>query len=379
MHVFFAVMLQVAAPAAQTTPPSTPGVQVAPPAASASPTPPTPSELIAPVPGTKLTVRLDIPGFTSEERHAKALKQALGPRGVFVGVLPSEGANLELVIDPEPEHQPHMTDTEWRDFNLKDAGASWKYFEGAGFLCGEASLFFEGSGSHDMDAFTVRGGQRITFHMSESWDASRKPHLTRPRFLEILSTFRLAAVRLGTWSDQAPQAIEAMNRALCATSAREALADLAKASPDDFAFPLAAAELAVAAGRPAAEAIEIYSKAVEILAAKKEPDAVERFAFVLCEEGLAVAYSETKDREKSIARFERAQKLGEGLPARIRAAILFDRARAEVHFGLAETALQHLQDAEKIESGAVVRALADKDFAPLRELPWVKNFLAGDR
>jgi tetratricopeptide (TPR) repeat protein len=360
---------------------STLATQAAPqPAAQSAPPPaPAPSDLTAPVPGTKLTVHLDVPGYTGDERHARALKQALGPRGVFVGVLPAEGSNLELVIDKEPEKQPHMTDAQWRDFNLKDAGAAWKYFEGAGFLCGEASIFFEGSGSHDFHAFAVRAGQRIDLHMSESFDATRKPRLSRPKFLEVASTFRLAALRCGAWSDQPPQVIDTMDRALQAADARDQLADLAKASPADYAIPLAAAELSVAFDRPAAEAIEGYSKAIEILAAKKEPDAVERFALVLGEEGLGLALSETKDREKSVAQFDNAQKLAVSLPARIRSAILVDRARAEARFGRAETALEHLQEAEKIEHGAILIAIHDKDLAPVRELPWFKNFLAGDR
>jgi hypothetical protein len=324
-------------------------------------------------------VRLDVPGFTGDERHARALRGALGPRGVFVGVIPADGANFELVIDKEPEKQPHMTDAEWRDFNLKDAGAAWKYFEGAGFLCGEASLFFEGSGSHDLHAFTVRAGQRINVHMSESWDAAHKPHLTRPAFLAIASTFRLGALRVGAWSDQPPQAIDAMDRALQSADWGARLLELAKENPGDFAIPLAAAELAVAFERPAAEPIESYAKAIEILAAKKELEAAERFALVLCEEGLGLALSATKDREKSVAHFDRAQKLAESLPARIRSAVLVDRARAEARLGHAETALERLQEAEKIEAGAILRTLHDKDLAPVRELPWFKNFLSGDR
>jgi hypothetical protein len=335
--------------------------------------------MIGLLPGTKLTVRLDVPGYTPEERHAKALKTALGTRGIFVGVIPSEGANIELVMDPEPEKQPHMTDADWRDFNLKDAGAAWKYFEGGGFLCGEASLMFEGSGSHDLHAFGVRAGQRINLHMSESWDATHKPRLTRAHFLQIASSFRLVSLRFGLWSDQPPQAIEAMNRALQAADWREQLADLAKEDPAEFAFPLAAAELAIAFDRPVAEVIEGYSKAIEILAAKKEQDAVEKFAFVLCEEGLALALSAAKDKERSLPRFERAQKLAEGMPARIRAAILVDRARAEARFGMAEHALEHLQEADKMENGVILRTLHDKDLAPVRELPWFKNFLTGDR
>jgi tetratricopeptide (TPR) repeat protein len=378
MQFLLVVLLQSGTPP-PTSPPQSPPPAAAPTAQQAASTS---NDLIAPVPGTKLTVRLDVPGFTGEERHAAALKQALGPRGIFVGVLPAEGANLELVIEKEPEKQPHMSDAAWRDFNLKDAGAAWKYFEGQGFLCGEASLNFEGSGSHDLHAFAVRAGQRIDLHMSESWDATRKPRLTRSRFLAVASTFRLAAVRFGAWSDQPPQAIDAMDRALQSLQGagwQDALAETAKASPGDFAIPLAAAELARAFDRPVAESIESYSKAIEILAAKKEPDAVERFARVLGEEGLALALADAKDREKALAHFERAQKLAESMPARIRSAILFDRARAETRLGHAETALEHLREADRIESGAIVRAINDKDFAPVRELPWFKMFLSGDR
>ncbi len=373
------------APTPSTQPPPTapqappPAVQAPTPAVQTAPPPVATSDLLAPVPGTKLTVRLDLPGFTGDERHAKALRQALGARGVFVGVIPADGANFELVMDPETEKQPHMTDVEWRDFNLKDAGAAWKYFEGEGFLCGEASLMFEGSGSHDFHAFTVRAGQRINLHLSESWNATHKPRLARSHFLQIASSFRLAAIRFGAWSDQAPPVIDAMDKALQAADWREQITSAAKDSPDDYALPLAAAELAVAFDRPAAEASESYAKAIEILAAKKQQDAIEKLAFVQCEEGLALVLSAAKERERSIPRFERAQKLAEGMPPRIRSAILVDRARAEARFGLADTALEHLQEADKIESGAILRTLHDKDLAPVRELPWFKNFLNGDR
>ena len=83
-----------------------------------------PVELTGCVPDTRLFARLEVRGFTPEERHAKLMQRALGPRGIFVGILSAEQANLELVVDQVLEKQPNMTDAEWRDFNLKDSGSS---------------------------------------------------------------------------------------------------------------------------------------------------------------------------------------------------------------------------------------------------------------
>src|SRR6185436_14538660 len=176
MLFLVAFLLQTPAPAP---------VPVQSPAQAPAPKPPppaSPSDLIATIPGTKLLVRLDVPGFTTEERHAQALKQALGPRGVFVGVLSEEMTGLELVVDKESDMKARMNDAQWRDFNLKDSGSLWKYFDLPGMLGGESTLVFEGSGSHDFHAFTSRAGQLFDLHMAESFDAKRQPRINRARF-----------------------------------------------------------------------------------------------------------------------------------------------------------------------------------------------------
>lgn len=349
------------------------------PAPKPAPAPP-PSELIATIPGTKLLVRLEVPGFTTEERHAQAMKQALGPRGVFVGVLTEEQASLELVVDKESDMKGHMTDAEWRDFNLKDSGSLWKYFDAPGMLGGEATLVFEGSGSHDFHVFTVRAEHLFDLHLSESFDAKRQPRISRARFLEIAATLRLAIVRYGTYGAMPPHLIEVVDQALQRTETRAAyLADLAKASPDDYAIPLAAGEVARALGRPAAEQIEGYAKAVQLLAAKTDLAATDRIAQVLAEVGLAVACLDAADPEKVLPHFDAAQKIAADLPPAYHGGVLFDRACAEARLGHTEAALERLKEASKIEPASMQRALHEKDLAAVRELPWFKNYLTGDR
>jgi tetratricopeptide (TPR) repeat protein len=351
---------------------------------SAAPKPPTsappPSERVAPIPGSKLLVRLDLPAFTTEERHAQALKQALGARGVFVGVLSEDQASLELVVDPESEIKSHMTDAEWRDYNLKDSGSLWKYFDLPGMLGGESTLLFEGSGSHDFHAFTVRGGHLFDLHLSESFTATTKPRINRARFVEIASTLRLAIVRYGKYGDLPSRFLEVVDQALQRTDTRAAyLADLAKASPDDYAVPLAAAEIARALDRPAAEQIEGYTNAVRILAARTDLALPDRMAQVVAEVGLAFACLDASDPEKVVPHLDAAQRASNELSGPFKAGVLYDRACAEARLGKAEVALEHLKEASKIEPGALQRALHEKDLAAVRELPWFKSFFAGDK
>ena len=352
-------------------------------AATPAPAPPPAvesSELVGCVPGTRLFARLDVPGFTTEERHAQIMKQALGPRGIFVGVMQNEQANLELVIEKEPEEQPPMTDAEWRDFNLLDAGSSWKSFDSAGLLGGEAFLMFEGSGQHDLHGFAVRGGYRIDLHVGESWDAKRPPRISRARFVEIASTFRLALVRVGTWKEMPPRALELMDQALQKDATwRAYLEDLAKATPDDYAIHFAAAEVGRFLGEPGAKQAEDFRRAIERLAAKKDLDAADRLAHVACEHGLAQIALEAKDPKAVGVHFDAAQKASEDLSPGVRAAVLYDRACAEGRLGRPESALERLKEAESIRPGALQLAIHEKDLAAVRELPWFKNFLDGDR
>src|SRR5689334_21561822 len=95
------------------------------------------NEVLGRVPASALVVRMEVPGFTRDDKTAKLLQKALGARGVIVGAIPSELVMLEVVVDPEKGK--HLGDAEWRDLNLQGSGNDWKYFATSGFLCGEVA------------------------------------------------------------------------------------------------------------------------------------------------------------------------------------------------------------------------------------------------
>jgi len=336
------------------------------------------NEVLGRVAGSALVVRLEVPGFTRDDKTAKLLQKALGPRGVVVGAIPSELVMLEVVVDPESGK--HLSDAEWRDMNLQGSGNDWKYFATGGFLCGEVAILIEGSGSHDFHAFAVRGGHRFDLHLSESLSSARGPTVPRERFERLVAGVRLGLVRLGTWAQMPPAALELMDAALRRTVDWKAwLAEQEKAREGDYAVPFATGELLRFLGGKPGEQAGAYARAVRLLESRKEPTAPDRLAHAASEDGLALALLDDGQAEKALPHLEAAAKVAENLTAPVRAALAYDLARVHARLAHADLAISLLKKSESEAPGALGRAKTEKEFEALRGTKAFQDLLNGDR
>lgn len=356
-----------------------------PPTPVAPPASPVPSaatsDVLGRIPNTRLFLRLDVPGFTKDDRTAKLLQQALGPRGVVIGAIPEQLAMLEVIVDKETDK--HLSDAEWRALNLESGGGSWKYFETGGFSCGETTVLMEGSGSHDYHGFTVRGGHRFDVSLSESLSDKHKANVPRELFDRLAKSFRLGIVRLGTWNQMPAAALDLMDAALKRTDDWKTwLDEQQKARPEDYAIPFAKAELLRFYESKPEEQMPAYARAIEILAAKKDGTAADRLAQTASEDGMALCFldkSETSEVEKALPHVESALKIAGNLTAPVRAAILYDQARLHAHLGHAEVAIGLIRKSEAEDPGAIDRARVDKEFETMRKSAELQDLFRGDR
>ena len=350
-----------------------------------TPLPVVPAEkdtVVARVPGSFLHVAIDIPGFTTDERNAKILARIFADRGVLVGAIPSKLTSIELIATKLG--QETKTDEAWRDENLKDSGAHWDEFDAAGFACGEISMSLDGSGSHDVHAFFVRGGYEFDLHMGETTTGERKEALSRDGFVKMLGTLRFAVVRRGTW-EQMPQAtLDVMHQAINRKDGwKPWLKERAESARDDYATQFAAAEVSMHFGAPAGELMPYYQRTIEILDARRTPtaplSAPETLALAASEDGLGIALLDAGEPEKAILHFKRALEVAHDLTAPIRAGVTYNLACAHARLGHEEIAITLLLDAEDAQPGALTRASNDKDFDKLRQSKRFLEILSGKR
>jgi hypothetical protein len=334
-------------------------------------------EIVGRVASTKLLVRMDVPGFTKDDRTARILQQALGARAVLVGAIPQRLGMLEVIADKEKEK--HISDAEWRDLNLQGSGNKWTYFETAGMSCGEVSILIEGSGTHDFHAFTVRAGFRFDVSLSETLTDKRAAGLPRDYFEQLVGSFRLAVVRLGTWAQMPAAALELMNGSFRRPDDWKAWLDEQERAKPDYVVPFARAELLrFLEGKPE-DQISAYRRAVELLEAKKDQGATDRLAHAASEDGLALALLDSGDAEKAGPHLESALKIAGNLTAPVRGAILYDQARVQSRLGNADRAIELLKKSEGEDTGAVARARVDKEFESIRSSKGFQELLGGDR
>jgi hypothetical protein len=334
--------------------------------------------VVAGVQGSFLQVRMEIPGLKADERHALIVRNALAERCVFVGALPELLALVD--VSAEKETGKPLTSAQWRDENFFGSGTSWKLFEASGMACGEMSMMIEGSGSHDLHAFLVRGGYRFDIHASESLTTARGFKLTREAFTTWLASLRLAVVRRGTWDQMPAPAIELMSSAFQRpTEWKSWLDERAKASPEDYAVPFAAAELLRYFESPPAEQLPAYTRAIELLAARKEPSLPEKLAHATSEDGLAIALLDSGEAEKAIPHLERGLVIAAKLTAPVRAGLTYNLACAHARLAHEEVAIARLLESESLMPGAVQRARKDKDFDPIRQSQRFQDLMNGDR
>jgi tetratricopeptide (TPR) repeat protein len=334
-------------------------------------------EIFGRIPSTKLFVRMDVAGFTKDDRTAKILQQALGARGILVGAIPEKLAMLEVIADKEKDK--HLSDAEWRDLNLQGSGNAWKYFEAAGMSCGEVSILMEGSGTHDFHAFTVRAGYRFDVSLSETLSDQRAAGLPREYFEQLVGSFRLAVVRLGTWAQMPPAALELMDGSFKRPDDWKTWLDEQERARPDYSVPFAQAELLRFHESKPEEQIAAYRRAVELLEAKKEQGAPDRLAHATAEDGLALALLDSGDAGKAGPHLDAALKIAGNLTAPVRAAILYDQARLQSRLGNADRAVELLKQSEGEDTGAVDRARSDKEFEAVRTSKSFQELLAGDR
>jgi hypothetical protein len=361
-------------PPTPVTAPASPAPSVAAPSAAAS-------DVLGRVPNTRLFLRLDVPGFTKDDRTAKILQQALGLRGVIIGAIPDQLALLQVIVDKETDK--HITDAEWRDLNLEGGGGSWKYFETGGLSCGETTVMMEGSGSHDYHGFTVRGGHRIDLSLSESLSDKHAPNVPRELFDRLVKSFRLGLVRLGTWNQMPAAALDFMDAAFKRTDDwKNWFDEQQKAKPEDYAVPFAKAEVLRFYESKPEEQIPAYARAIEILAAKKDCTAADRLAHAASEDGMALAFlekSEASEVEKALPHLESALKIAGNLTAPVRAAIQYDQARVHARLGHAEIAIDLIKKSESEDPGAIDHARVDKEFEAMRKSAPLQELFRGDR
>jgi hypothetical protein len=336
------------------------------------------NEVIGCIARTPLVARLDIPGYLANERTAKLLAKTLGPRGVLVGAIPDQLAMVQLIADKETDK--HLTDAEWRDLNLLGSGTDWKYFESGGMLCGEVAIQMEGSGSHDFHAFTVRGGYRFDLHLSESLTSKHGSSIPRERFDQLTRSFRLGLVRLGSWNQMPTATLDLMDSTLKHSDDWKSWIDeQAKARPQDYAVPFTMGEFLRLYDTQPKEQISAYTRATELLAAKKDRTAPERLVHAASEDGLALALLDAGDAEKALPHLDRSDKIAEFLTPTVRAEVRYDRARVVARLGRIEEAFAILKESELTESGAFARAANDKYFEEVRKTKGFQDLLDGDR
>jgi tetratricopeptide (TPR) repeat protein len=343
-----------------------------------APVPAAANDVVGRIAGTRLFARLDVPGFTRDDRTAKLLQQALGARGIIVGAITGELTMVEVVADKEGDK--HFTDVEWRENNLYGSGSDWKHFDSSGIPCAELSVLVEGSGTHDFYAFTVRAGYRFVVHLSEGLNDTHKQHLQREQFDRLVASFHLAVVRLGTWQQLPAAAIELMDGAIKKGADWTAWIDeQAQARPTDPCVPFAKAELLRHLATRPDEQAAAYARAIELLSAKKEPAAPEVLAHAACEDGLALALLDAGDPVKAIPHLEAALKIAHDVTAPVRAGIGYDLARVYARLGRDELAIARLKEAESEEPGALERSVTEKDFDALRKTKAYLDLRHGDR
>ncbi|MFN0009495.1 MAG: TPR end-of-group domain-containing protein [Planctomycetota bacterium] len=334
------------------------------------------SAVIARLPGSFVHIRLEIPGFTEDDRNAKILKNLLGERAVIAGAIPAAFTSFEVMADREKDSK--LTNEQWRDQNLEGSGSRWKEFDAAGMACGEHTAMIDGSGSHDLHAFAVLGGYRIDVHAGESLTATRKAAFTREEFTRILETLRLAVVRRGAWHQMPDEALDLMNSALRRADWRAWMDELAKKTPDDYAIPFATAELLRHEEAPPAEPIPYYTRAIELLAAKKGATAKETLAYATCEDGLALALLDSNEPAKAIPHLEKGLAIAGDLTAPVRGGIAYNLACAHARLGHEDEAVARLLESEGWAPGALQRAKIDKDFDSIRKSVKFQRALVGN-
>jgi len=340
--------------------------------------PPPSNEVVARIGNTPLHARLEIPGFTQDQRAAKALQQALGGRGILVGAIPDRSAMVVLIVDKENEKR--LDDLEWRDANLKGSGTEWKYFESHGMPCGEASILVDGSGSHDFHAFAVRAGYRFDLNLSESLERSKPGNLGRAQFEELVDTFRLGLVRLGTWNQMPAVVMDRMDAALRQGGRWDAyLAELARSNREDYTIPFARAEMLRFHRTGLGEQPAEYARAAKLLAAERDMDARERLAYAACEHGHGLALLDGGNGLESLEHFQAALKIARDLTAPARAEIGYDLARAHARLGHVVPAVDRLLEAEAQHPGALGRARMDPDFDEVRPTKAFSELFQGKR
>jgi hypothetical protein len=343
-----------------------------------APVPAAANDVVGRIAGTRLVARLDIPGFTRDDRTAKILQQALGARGIIVGAIAGELSMVEIVADKEGDK--HFTDVEWREHNLYGSGSEWKHFDSNGIPCAEMSVLVEGSGSHDFHAFTVRAGYRFDIHFSEGLNDTHPQHLKREQFDRLVASFRLGVVRLGTWQQMPAAAIELMDGAFKRGAEWTVWIDeQAKARPADPSVPFAKAELFRHFSTRPDEQAAAYARAIELLATKQEPAAPEVLAHAVSEDGLALALLDAGDPAKALPHLETALKIAHDITAPVRAGIVYDLARAYARLGRDDLAIARLKEAESEEPGALGRSMVEKDFDELRKTKAYLDLRHGDR
>lgn len=337
----------------------------------------TDEEVVGRVADTRLFVRMVVPGFTRDDRTAKILQKALGARGVLIGAVPDKLAMVEVIADQEKDK--HVSDAEWRDLNLQGSGNAWKYFESAGMSCGEVSILMEGSGTHDFHAFTVRAGHRFDISLSETLSDKRAAGLAREHFETLVGSFRLAVVRLGTWSQMPAAALDLMDGSFRRPDDWKTWLDEQERTKQDYTVPFARAEILRFSGGKPEEQIAAYRRAAELLEAKKNQGAPDRLAHAASEDGLALALLDSGDSEKAGPHLDAALKIAGNLTAPVRGAILYDQARLQARLGSADRAVELLKKSESEDTGAVGRARTDKAFGSIWTSKPFQDLLGGDR
>jgi tetratricopeptide (TPR) repeat protein len=312
------------------------------------------SEVTALVPQTVLQISLEAPGFKEDAAMRAQLLQQAPDRGVLAGRLEPAGSTLSILMDRD---QPHKSSAQWRVQLGQNAGEP---FEVGDVACREISLSGpNGAVSTHFDAYVVVAGLVFDLHAATVSDPTHAG-LSRREFQQMVESFRCVFVRFGAPSNLPRDARDAMHRALASFPAWKRTLDgeLAR-KPGDASLSFVQGELLLLTDAKPADVAAAHTTALAGFQKLRTPSTEQRFAWMLSEQAIGLAYLNDRKAADAISHLEKSFEIAGQLRSPARAPTAYALAQAHAMSGNANDAVRYLGEA--IQSDADLRDLARKD------------------
>ncbi|MDZ4773522.1 MAG: hypothetical protein SGI72_10350 [Planctomycetota bacterium] len=322
---------------------------------------------------TGAAVRLELPDFESDDVVITSLRRRYADRAIAQGKLRGDGTIM--VVSAYGEVKPSG---EWRKSLMTGKLAGLGQFDVGTTACTEATRDLEAPYVNlSWHAFPTFADTAFDIAIGTLAKDGVSP-ISRADFEQMIKSARYAVIRLGTFDDMPAPVLEHMHTALMRAENDSAafLAGMSKATTDDWACALAAAEIGVRTKMPAAERRELYERALAGLVKIEKPDAGASFAQETAYSGLAIALRDEGKLDEALAAWTKAQNSPRAKAKIATAALEYDAATIHALKMDAVAAIEHMKLAIAADSNRRVIAQRDNSFSGIGGNPELRKLVA---